>query len=360
MDKLDPTEVRQWASRLESDDNTLREDALEAILSHVKILALDQTGCRVVQRALEISDRTLKSKLAQCFKGEVISIMISKYGNFVLQKIVEELPPVDLDFLIAEILLEAHKYARHEYGCRVFCRIIEHTIGARPRAETLKLVEFLTREDELKDLIENKYGNYVIRTLLDHGPPAAQEKIAEALHGSVLQLAKHEYGTFVVEAVLGKEKLRNTLLEECLATPNAIQALLSHNRGRHIVNTMKEFSDEVKKVASHAEGSRSSKTKVVPKSGSPINDINVMAAPSWQWHPYNDYYYATLNQDMTAVPWKTFLAMGFPPWPPPDVSAQTLQTTLSPPNYPTTQRKNSFFVANKQVEKGESASSRQP
>lgn len=190
-------------------------------------------------------------------------------------KIYEESPPDSVGYLTEEILPQAHEYARHIYGCRVFCRVLEHATNQK---ETAQLVNFLLQEHELRELVEHKYGNYVIRMLLDQRAsyPEACQKIAEVLQENVLYYAYHEYGSFVVEAALGLgDEVRAPLVRKLEADPTIIKAMMGHARGRHIVNTLKPLS---KKVTQMAKDFRRPKNKVLEEN-------------PWVWPGYNMGYW---------------------------------------------------------------------
>merc|ERR1739848_142507 len=93
-------------------------------------------------------------------KGHCVEASRCDHANHVLQKCICTIPSMSAQFIIDELLF-AHggvvKIARHQCGCRVIQRLIEHCAWE----QLLPLVEALLA-DCLK-LSHDKFGNYVIQ-----------------------------------------------------------------------------------------------------------------------------------------------------------------------------------------------------
>merc|ERR1719450_712657 len=89
-------------------------------------LSFDATGCRLVQQAMQVAGKDEISSIVGELHGFVTRAMQSPHGNYVIQKVVESLPPAMSRFIAEEILGVAGAMARHRYGCRVLCRLFEH------------------------------------------------------------------------------------------------------------------------------------------------------------------------------------------------------------------------------------------
>merc|ERR1712151_1490082 len=91
-----------------------RTMAVDDVRGRVVKLAFDALGCRVVQLALEVVDRLTASGLAMELRGQVRQAIGSAHANYVVQKVVETQPT-------------SVAVTRHRYGCRILCRLLEHS-----------------------------------------------------------------------------------------------------------------------------------------------------------------------------------------------------------------------------------------
>jgi hypothetical protein len=63
--------------------------------------------------------------------GHVREAIESPHANFVLQKLIETMPPSFTSFVLDEIRGHVDWAARHRFGCRVVARLVEHNPAER-------------------------------------------------------------------------------------------------------------------------------------------------------------------------------------------------------------------------------------
>ena len=68
-------------------------------------------------------------------RGHVLQMMESPHANFVLQKVIEVLPANATCFVTEELATRAAEAARHRFGCRILCRLIEHHTASSSTGE---------------------------------------------------------------------------------------------------------------------------------------------------------------------------------------------------------------------------------
>jgi hypothetical protein len=211
-----------------------RKVAISSIRDHVLDLAFGQQGCRLVQAALEKANQKEILEISDGLRGHVGRAVKSPNANYVLQKIVEILPTTMASFVADELLDIAGEVARHRYGCRIICRLLEHA----GEASTDNLVDALLRE--ATELSGHAFGNIVMRSILEHGSLEQRARVADALRGHLEQFAKRKHGSFVVEKALAScdDHTRFTLANELLQDPPAIARLAQHQFGHHIVTEL--------------------------------------------------------------------------------------------------------------------------
>lgn len=136
----------------------------------------------MVQLALQVADQQEAAALAGELRGLVRTAISSPHGNYVIAKVIEVLPPPLASFVVDELMGFAGKMARHRFGCRIFCRLLEHhtmSHGANP--QTCALVDELL--DEAEELCRHTYAHHVIQSVLEHGLPKHHFRIMAALRG---------------------------------------------------------------------------------------------------------------------------------------------------------------------------------
>lgn len=181
---------------LESNDDERRQFALEWVLSSFWPLTLTKRGCRIVQKALEVSSPAYQQQLVDNLRGHVLEALQSPHANYVLQKCIEVMPPDRMSFVLAELKGETSYFARHRFGCRILQRLIEHC----PPTQTEALIgELLVDVDKL---CRHQYGNFVVQHILQHGALEHRSAIAEVLCQDVIRLAKHRISSHVVSCAM--------------------------------------------------------------------------------------------------------------------------------------------------------------
>lgn len=179
---------------LEAGDE-LRAEALASMRKSVLSLTLDAGGCRVVQFALQVADINAAVDVIADLRGHVVEAMQSPHGNYVLQKIVETLPVVHSGFIAEELgVMGAGAVARHRYGCRVVCRMLEHCAAEEPA--TTFISEVLA---EAGDLCRHAFGHHVIQCIMEHALPGQRELIFDALCCDLSRNVRNRNASFVIE-----------------------------------------------------------------------------------------------------------------------------------------------------------------
>jgi hypothetical protein len=259
---------------------------LQAILrlrGWIWYLSADEDGCFLVQNALKAAPRRLQEEMAVELYGHVRDAINSPHANFVIQVLVEILPVPSTAFIAHELAGLATWVARHQYGCRILIRLLEHSTS---QDSTIALVNELLPHSQA--LMKHKFGHYVVRAVLEHGLTEQRRHVAAAMHGhgcdwdevlknatnrnastvfeaalafcsrddqqcfceclldrpaSVLELARSEFGCFVLKALLGCSGCPDKHVKEALKTiqeaKTELQArkpgkmVLKHIQGAH-------------------------------------------------------------------------------------------------------------------------------
>mmetsp|Transcript_61893 Transcript_61893/g.109997 ORF Transcript_61893/g.109997 Transcript_61893/m.109997 type:complete len:443 (-) Transcript_61893:66-1394(-) len=214
---------------------------LETLRGHVWALAQDAQGSRLLQMALDNADLCEATKLTAEFQGHVVEAATSPHANYVLQKILSQLPNGATSFIAEEILAlpeDASKIARHRYGCRIFCRLLEFSCS-QSQASALLVSHIL---EEAEDLCRHSFGHHVLQAALEHGNASHRRQVAAGLLSDVESCAKHRNGSYLVEKALTYccEEDRSALLE-CLGKSSVLADLATSPYGSFVAKTALKF-----------------------------------------------------------------------------------------------------------------------
>lgn len=188
------------------------------------------------QHALEEASTAEAAALVTSLHGHVLVAMHCMYANYVLQKIIEIMPAASSSFIAHELLCCGHKVARHKFGCRILCRLLEHSSPSDPDVAQL-LNEVL---DDAAQLSQHCFGNYVIAHFLTMGHPDHQKKVLNALRPNLFNIAKTKKGSQVVGVALTQKFVHEgrTIADDLLASRSELLSLASNQYGCHLVTQL--------------------------------------------------------------------------------------------------------------------------
>merc|ERR1712242_555072 len=95
---------------------------------------------------------------------------------------VEVLPMSQVSFVPEELRGMGLEVARHRYGCRIFCRLLEHSAD---HPEPAALIEEVLQD--AIGLCRHSFGHYVVQSILEHGTTEQKQHIVDALSDDFLR-----------------------------------------------------------------------------------------------------------------------------------------------------------------------------
>lgn len=233
---------------VDPDDVASAELSVSSLFRKVEVwrLALDPTGCRVVQLALQAGSRAVQAEIVERLRGHVRGAVPSPNANYVLQKIVEVLPADAASFVPLELMGFASATARHRFGCRVVSRLLEHS-STDPR--TVALVEEMLHD--AADLCRHEFGHHVVQSLLEHGLPHQREAVARAMHGKLMRSVRNRNASYVIEKALlfCDDGDRRAMASELLAHSENILVMARCQVGCYVIKTLLQMPTEHAELA---------------------------------------------------------------------------------------------------------------
>lgn len=225
-----------------------RKAAMAALRGQVRRLALEPFGCRLVQQALQVADQRGRLALVAELRGHVREAMDSPHGNYVVQEVVKVMPTTLVSFVAKELASAGAHAARHRYGCRIVCRLLEHT--AADEATAALVDEILA---DAADLSRHVFGHHVIKSALEHGLDRQRLRIARALMPELMRNARNRNSSYVIEAALTHCPLegQQAIAAELLRSPSEIAALAHSQFGHHVMRALLRLPGEESATAMH-------------------------------------------------------------------------------------------------------------
>lgn len=199
-------------------------------------LAFQPAGCRTVQSALEVADRDAAVRIARCLQGRIPDAMRSPHANYVVQMIIKVLQPEDVPFVLEEIEAAGPELAFHEYGCRIYIRLL--ALGSlSPRL--LRIVDDVL--SQVRELIRHQYGHYVVEAVLEHGLPEHRQRVIAELLQDLANYSRNRHSAHVIDKALQHVSAhdRQTIGDEFAALPaDELAALAKTQYGGMVLRTM--------------------------------------------------------------------------------------------------------------------------
>jgi len=220
-----------------------RSEAIANISGFIRQLSFSAAGCRLVQQALQTVDVSTGSELVKELHDEVREALQSPHANYVIQKVIEVMPLAQSSFIAKEIQGIGAQVARHRYGCRILCRLMEHA-SVEPSTTEL-MTEVL---EDAGGLCRHSFGHHVIQSILEHGSLEQKQQIIEALSSDLPRNARNRNASYVLERVFVHCNLdhQRDLLRKLLAAGHEMWALLARNHlGAHVAKSLSKFPDDI-------------------------------------------------------------------------------------------------------------------
>jgi pumilio RNA-binding family len=229
-----------------------RVAAFNQLRGYVQRLSIDPVGCRTVQLALDLASPREIVWMAAELHGFVLRAIHSPYGNYVIQKVVTQLPTNVSSFVAEEISGNANEIAKHRFGCRILSRIVEHMNSAADVKKMAVVNELLATCDELNDVCRHSFGHHVIQSILEHGFQAQKHSIATALASDLSHNSRNRNATYVIERAFQycSAQDQHLMARALLDNSTDLHVLADHQFGSHVVRALIRQGGQVQQEVS--------------------------------------------------------------------------------------------------------------
>lgn len=216
-------------------------DAIAELQGSVLEMSLAADGCRTVQQALDVGNREELAEIVSELCGHVRRLINSRHGNYVIQKVVEVMPLARCSFVIEELRGVGAATARHKFGCRVLCRLLEHYSNS----ESLEVLldEVLA---EAGTLARHPFASHVVKAALEFGQDEWRCRIVSAFLVDVPGFAQHRHGSRTMESALQhcSREHQCALVDGIVGVPGGAAALAKCRYGAFVVSALLKLPGE--------------------------------------------------------------------------------------------------------------------
>jgi pumilio RNA-binding family len=195
-----------------------------------------------VQRAFDDAGcDSVRASLADELRGHVWDCLRDPSGNHVIQKCIVTMRPQASQFILDELRNTGPRsfvaVAKHQYGCRIVERLLEHCNPLQVQTLTDEIMA------EALPLSKHPYGNYVVQHLLEHGKDDQRHFLTNQLAANARSVGSDFHASAVLTKALicaapdDSRVLARALLSEDGLIPamartrhghTAVQAILQH------------------------------------------------------------------------------------------------------------------------------------
>lgn len=233
---------------LDSINKTQQKTVIKKILdSKARDLTLHMYGCRVIQKAIDLSDEEdLKQYMAE-IDNDMRKCIEDQNGNHVIQKLIEKMDKDNHEEIFKFLSGNIYELSTHQFGCRVIQKIYNFS----NKEEKQKILNEIYIK--FNELCLDQYGNYVIQSILENMNKSIDDNFLSLIKGKVFEYSVHKYASNVIERILtdGNAKQIKEIVDEIIEKDNqdngTIENVVKDRFGNYVIQKMIENSDKTNK-----------------------------------------------------------------------------------------------------------------
>ena len=182
----------------ENNKNNFLFDSLIKISYQVSII---QQGATLLGVAFDNSNETQKEKLCDAIIEKIGDLIIDKYGNYTIQTVFKLYNEKVNEKLFKYIDDNIFRLSKEKFSSNVIDKcILENS------EKSHKLIDNMIKKNIIKDMIVDKFGNYVVQKAMSISDRNTCEKIAEQIKPKLGELQKTNIGKKVYEKLMQNYK----------------------------------------------------------------------------------------------------------------------------------------------------------
>ncbi|WPJ64845.1 hypothetical protein SMAC4_02457 [Sordaria macrospora] len=147
-------------------------------------------GCCVLQRCIDHADGSKKIWLIERITANAVTLVQDPFGNYVVQYIIDLNEPSFTEPLVRQFLGRIPQLSKHKFSSNVVEKCLR---CASPNSKDMIVSEIMS-QNEIKQLMQDSYGNYVVQTALDYATPGMKHQLVEAIRPHLPAVRATPYG----------------------------------------------------------------------------------------------------------------------------------------------------------------------
>lgn len=175
-------------------------EIVEAIKERVVQLAVDNCGCRVVQRLFDQFNIVVLQPLVDEVMKYAFELATNQYGNYVVQYILAAQNKSHVSALIKAFTGHFYDFSIHKFASNV----IEKCIRGAAQEEREKIFQEIMGDEShfeyerIMGMIGDQFGNYVIQRIIEYGTQSQQTAVYEVVYENYEELYTKPYAKHVI------------------------------------------------------------------------------------------------------------------------------------------------------------------
>ena len=213
------------ANKVVDKNTALLRQIEQAVADDVLILAVHPNACRLVQRVLGRCDIRASSFIAQIMTivyASYHTLAIDQHGNFILQHILDNGSPSQVDSVQSFVCSRVLELAQHKFGSHLVEKCLQSSKPAQAEAIVNELLQPTGHNEEYKNtkseeseeyaaettllmLMKDPYANFVVQRAFDASPGFLRTKLAKEIREHAQVLNKFTYGRHILSHIGASE-----------------------------------------------------------------------------------------------------------------------------------------------------------
>ena len=167
------------------------------IINNSVTLCSDKHGCCVIQKYLETRDPNMIPKLIYTLLDGFSNLITDQFGNYVIKTILLINNPEYSNRIGEYISTNIIYYSKHKYSSNVVEKCFDYCEGVVLN----KLIYFVQEEQNLKELITDEHGNYVVQKVLSISNMKKKKEMLNVIKGMFPILKQTQFGEKIIHRI---------------------------------------------------------------------------------------------------------------------------------------------------------------
>ena len=225
----------------------LREESSKNYFENLKIMIKEPKGSKFIQKKIEEKSPEFLFKLYEQIKNNLFDIMTNQYGNYVIQKFVENCDKKIISNMIKTLSLNGNTKILYElsinnYGTRPFQKMIENLSNNMTQQDINILLNFT--KGNVLNLIKDINGNRIIQCIIQNiKNKELISPIYKEMNENLIEILKIKSGCCVFSKILSNiiENDLNIMVDIII---NNIEALINDEFGNLSLKRIIKLNNE--------------------------------------------------------------------------------------------------------------------